>query len=734
MADNRFDLELGLDFSKVTEALQQIKSQFTGTSADFQKIANKFKDSFNTMTNAIKLYGKDSSQAQAATKSMERAMVELTKNGIDPASVGFKQLQSQIGPLASKMDQTGNTVKKSNMQWTNFALILQDLPYGFRGIQNNLPAVIGGLAGMTGPIYLIGSALIALFTAYDMGAFGATKSTNDWKKALKETNDEIRNTINYTNSEVSNLQGLVDVMLDLNTTESIRNKALAEAREAITKVDEAQGKKIKTIGDAIIAINLYSEAIQQQQMQEVIGKKIAEISIGQIEKRNKLAIETAKANKGIHPIDFFMGNTELDNLNSEIIANETLLRQLEDLRKGNTKALLLNPYSDLNRKGGKDAKGPKPKETYLLESLKAQQQAYKDDIYAFRAYGILIINEEERLAVARATEDGTYLKNKKEITDRYQADRIANDNLFENNLNTILETNAKKRTAIEEKEFKRNQQSIQDNIDFETKIYRDSNRIWDQIQKQKLDAQVKYTRDYINKLNEQLRVELKVHKNNVLLQQEDVKNKIALLKFMQFFAFGNVAATELINSAIVKLTGTLAGFGDVSQSISTILFDSLQAALVGIGESIGQLVATGTFDFSILGNILGDALISIGKALIIYSSLVQAAKKAIESGQFKAGLVIGVLAVAAGVALKASLNKKRDSGVKEFANGGIISGPTMGLMGEYPGAKSNPEVVAPLDKLKDLIGGGGGSLEARISGNDLLILMNKAQRNNNTTF
>ena len=203
---------------------------------------------------------------------------------------------------------------------------------------------------------------------------------------------------------------------------------------------------------------------------------------------------------------------------------------------------------------------------------------------------------------------------------------------------------------------------------------------------------------------------------------------------MQFFAFGNVAATELINSAIVKLTGTLAGFGDVSQSISTILFDSLQAALVGIGESIGQLVATGTFDFSILGNVLADALISIGKALIMYSSLVQAAKKALENGQFKAGLVIGVLAVAAGVALKASLNKKRDSGVKEFANGGVISGPTMGLMGEYPGAKSNPEVVAPLDKLKDLIGGGGGSLEARISGNDLLILMNKAQRNNNTTF
>jgi hypothetical protein len=74
-------------------------------------------------------------------------------------------------------------------------------------------------------------------------------------------------------------------------------------------------------------------------------------------------------------------------------------------------------------------------------------------------------------------------------------------------------------------------------------------------------------------------------------------------------------------------------------------------------------------------------------------------------------------------------------GTKKFANGGIISGPTMGLMGEYPGASHNPEVVAPLDKLKSLIGGGGGgTLEARISGNDLLILMNKAGRNNNNTF
>ena len=73
-----------------------------------------------------------------------------------------------------------------------------------------------------------------------------------------------------------------------------------------------------------------------------------------------------------------------------------------------------------------------------------------------------------------------------------------------------------------------------------------------------------------------------------------------------------------------------------------------------------------------------------------------------------------------------------DSGskTKKFANGGIISGPTMGLMGEYPGARTNPEVVAPLDKLKDMIGGGGGGT-FMLRGQDLLLSVNRAQKASN---
>ena len=71
--------------------------------------------------------------------------------------------------------------------------------------------------------------------------------------------------------------------------------------------------------------------------------------------------------------------------------------------------------------------------------------------------------------------------------------------------------------------------------------------------------------------------------------------------------------------------------------------------------------------------------------------------------------------------------------IPKFADGGIVSGPTMGLMGEYAGAKNNPEVITPLNKLKsmlgDSIGGDMSQLEVvgKISGQDLILINARAQ-------
>lgn len=72
--------------------------------------------------------------------------------------------------------------------------------------------------------------------------------------------------------------------------------------------------------------------------------------------------------------------------------------------------------------------------------------------------------------------------------------------------------------------------------------------------------------------------------------------------------------------------------------------------------------------------------------------------------------------------------------VTPFANGGLLYGPTLALMGEYAGAKSNPEVVAPLDKLKSLIGDSGSvaglRMETRVRGRDIVVALANETRIN----
>jgi hypothetical protein len=167
------------------------------------------------------------------------------------------------------------------------------------------------------------------------------------------------------------------------------------------------------------------------------------------------------------------------------------------------------------------------------------------------------------------------------------------------------------------------------------------------------------------------------------------------------------------------------------QKVNSILTDMATNTFVTFAENLGKALAGEDVDmFGSFAEIMGSGLQEIGKALIAYGLAMDAFKKAF-ADPF-AAVAAGIALVAAGAYLKASISKTsgEGGGVQKFANGGIVSGPTMGLMGEYPGASSNPEVVAPLDKLKDLIGGdGGGTFVLR--GQDLLLSVNRAQKASN---
>jgi hypothetical protein len=144
--------------------------------------------------------------------------------------------------------------------------------------------------------------------------------------------------------------------------------------------------------------------------------------------------------------------------------------------------------------------------------------------------------------------------------------------------------------------------------------------------------------------------------------------------------------------------------------------DALLSTLAGFMQTLGQaMMAAGLASqkFQALLFTQPAGAIIAGAALIVAAGAVKGImQKGIEGRQSKGS----------------TSSNNQPAGIRPFADGGIISGPTLGLMGEYPGARSNPEVVAPLNKLKDMIGG-GGNLTTRVSGQDLLIMLDRAETN-----
>ena len=169
--------------------------------------------------------------------------------------------------------------------------------------------------------------------------------------------------------------------------------------------------------------------------------------------------------------------------------------------------------------------------------------------------------------------------------------------------------------------------------------------------------------------------------------------------------------------------------------------DAVNAAFAELqmqtAENIGQFIAdmaTGdkaagkNFGKNMLGAVAGfmDAL---GKALVATAIASKAFQELLISNP-PAAAVAGIALIAGAAIVRNEL--KKGPNVTAFAEGGIVSGPTLGLMGEYPGASSNPEVIAPLDKLKGMLKSGdnnsGFIASTSIQGRDLAIVLERYNR------
>lgn len=101
---------------------------------------------------------------------------------------------------------------------------------------------------------------------------------------------------------------------------------------------------------------------------------------------------------------------------------------------------------------------------------------------------------------------------------------------------------------------------------------------------------------------------------------------------------------------------------------------------------------------------IGSQMIQFGIMIVVFKS----ALKSVLANSW-AAIAIGAAMVAAAALMTAMINKKAQDNVPKLAKGGLAYGPTYSMVGDNPNAGVDPEVIAPLSRLKEMMAGGGTS-------------------------
>jgi len=196
------------------------------------------------------------------------------------------------------------------------------------------------------------------------------------------------------------------------------------------------------------------------------------------------------------------------------------------------------------------------------------------------------------------------------------------------------------------------------------------------------------------------------------------------------------AAMNQMSAEAEDFAATIA---ELETQLTSIAQTGLQDLAVGFGEGIGAMASGAGNLQTIAGSMLstiGGVLMQLGKLAIQTGIAIEGIKLALKS-------LNPAVAVAGGIALvalakfvqnkAANLSESGSAKLPAFANGGLVTAPTLGMFGE-----AGPEALIPKKRLDSLLAnaenggnGGVGMLTTRISGNDLEIVLDKTRRRNN---
>lgn len=221
----------------------------------------------------------DAEQFKVVSAAVEKALAGIGK-------------EAQI--TQGKIKSAGDAVKKSNQQWTNLALVIQDLPYGFRGIQNNLPALVGSVAGATGAIYLAFSAVVAITTAYEKEIVQLIYGINELDRATQTMNKTVAQSVGSAKAQIAVDQSLLSIITNVNKSTKERETALTQLKSQYEGNIELQKTDIKDGAKLVEIINKISAALIRKAKAQAFAELIAKQEAKLLELQSQAGEEVVK--------------------------------------------------------------------------------------------------------------------------------------------------------------------------------------------------------------------------------------------------------------------------------------------------------------------------------------------------------------------------------------------------------------------------------------------------------
>ena len=350
MAENKLEVEIGLDLLSLQTGVKKAKKEMISLEKQMEQLNDEFEKGLITeeqlaqkTENLSREYAKFDKEIRDNTKSIQN-LRNQTKNLANTTS-------GSVTPAMQNLSKATGANAIPALQ--EFSRVIQDAPFGIVGVGNNitqlvsqfgylskstggaknaLKAMVGSLAGPGGVLFGI-STLVTLLTVYGdeikgfiSGTDGATDALSDEAKELEKVTKELNG---YYEAIKQATEGTAEYNGLINSATAIDNKL----EKALSNTNLTEQERQELIRKRIEVLNL--EAKAQKQKTKLLDqengktKKFIESLQKSLDNRIKLREEIEQGNKtyGKESQQYKNNEAQIKKLQSEISRQSKVVQE-----------------------------------------------------------------------------------------------------------------------------------------------------------------------------------------------------------------------------------------------------------------------------------------------------------------------------------------------------------------------------------------------------------------------